>query len=224
MTILKTYFKGDVIHMEMTVQRALNELNTLESRIDKRLSDFRIIGTRKNSESRVSETREPVADFAVRAKAIMDSADALLKRQQQLKHAIMTSNAQTMIEVAGVTYSVMTAIDRKRTIESEKQVLACMKQALRNAETKVSRENDKVEDYIQRQVLAMASGDLANKKDEFITSFEKSYRDKNGWDLVDPLGLRDLIEKREQEILDFELEIDTALTVSNAITKIVIED
>ena len=136
----------------------------------------------------------------------------------------MTSNAQTMIEVAGVTYSVMTAIDRKRTIESEKQVLACMKQALRNAETKVLRENDKVEDYIQRQVLAMASGDLANKKDEFITSFEKSYRDKNGWDLVDPLGLRDLIEKREQEILDFELEIDTALTVSNAITKIVIED
>ena len=99
-----------------------------------------------------------------------------------------------------------------------------MKQALRNAETKVSRENDKVEDYIQRQVLAMASGDLANKRDEFITSFEKSYRDKNGWDLVDPLGLRDLIEKREQEILDFELEIDTALTVSNAITKIVIED
>ena len=224
MTILKTYFKGDVIHMEMTVQRALNELNTLESRIDKRLSDFRIIGTRKNSENRVSETREPVADFAVRAKSILDSADALLKRQQQLKHAIMTSNAQTMIEVAGVTYSVMTAIDRKRTIESEKQVLACMKQALRNAETKVLRENDKVEDYIQRQVLAMASGDLANKKDEFITSFEKSYRDKNGWDLVDPLGLRDLIEKREQEILDFELEIDTALTVSNAITKIVIED
>lgn len=210
--------------MEMTVQRALNELNTLESRIDKRLSDFRIIGTRKNSENRVSETREPVADFAVRAKTIMDSADALLKRQQQLKHAIMTSNAQTMIEVAGVTYSVMTAIDRKRTIESEKQVLACMKQALRNAETKVSCENDKVEDYIQRQVLAMASGDLANKRDEFITSFEKSYRDKNGWDLVDPLGLRDLIEKREQEILDFELEIDTALTVSNAITKIVIED
>ena len=210
--------------MEMTVQRALNELNTLESRIDKRLSDFRIIGTRKNSENRVSETREPVADFAVRAKAIMDSADALLKRQQQLKRAIMTSNAQTMIEVAGVTYSVMTAIDRKRTIESEKQVLACMKQALRNAETKVLRENDKVEDYIQRQVLAMASGDLANKKDEFITSFEKLYRDKNGWDLVDPLGLRDLIEKREQEILDFELEIDTALTVSNAITKIVIED
>ena len=210
--------------MEMTVQRALNELNTLESRIDKRLSDFRIIGTRKNSENRVSETREPVADFAVRAKAIMDSADALLKRQQQLKHAIMTSNAQTMVEVAGVTYSVMTAIDRKRTIESEKQVLACMKQALRNAETKVLRENDKVEDYIQRQVLAMASGDLANKYDEFITSFEKSYRDKHGWDLVDPLGLRDLIEKREQEILDFELEIDTALTVSNAITKIVIED
>lgn len=210
--------------MEMTVQRALNELNTLENRIDKRLSDFRIVGTRKNSEAKVSETRESVVDFSVRAVATLKSVDALLKRQRELKQAIMTSNAQTMIEVAGVTYSVMTAIDRKRTIENEKEVLASMKSALRTAEAKVSRENDKVEDYIQRQVLVMAGGDLANKKDEFITSFEKSYRDKNSWDLVDPLQLRDLIEKREQEILDFELEIDTALTVSNAITKIVIED
>lgn len=209
--------------MEMTVQRALNELNTLENRIDKRLSDFRIVGTRKNSEAKVSETRESVTDFSVRAVATLESVDALLKRQRELKQAIMTSNAQTMIEVAGVTYSVMTAIDRKRTIENEKEVLASMKSALRTAEAKVSRENDKVEDYIQRQVLVMAGGDLANKKDEFITSFEKSYRDKNSWDLVDPLQLRDLIEKREQEILDFELEIDTALTVSNAITKIVIE-
>ena len=210
--------------VEMTVQRALNELNTLESRIEKRLLDFRIVGTRKNSEGKVSETRETVADFTTNATAIMDSVDALLKRQRQLKQAIMTSNAQTMIEVAGVTYSVMTAIDRKRTIEVEKMVLDNMKHELRKAEVKVSRENDNVEAYIQRQVLAMAGGDLSNKKDEFIVSFEKTYRDKNGWDLVDPLGLRNLIEKREQEILEFELEIDTALTVSNAITKIVIED
>lgn len=213
-----------LIMVEMTVQRALNELNTLESRIEKRLSDFRIVGTRKNSENKVSETRETVADFATNATAIMDSVDALLKRQRQLKQAIMTSNAQTMVEVAGVTYSVMTAIDRKRTIEVEKMVLENMKHELRKAEVKVSRENDNVEAYIQRQVLAMAGGDLSNKKDEFIVSFEKTYRDKNGWDLVDPLGLRNLIEKREQEILEFELEIDTALTVSNAITKIVIED
>ena len=213
-----------LIMVEMTVQRALNELNTLESRIEKRLLDFRIVGTRKNSESKVSETRETVADFTTNATAIMDSVDALLKRQRQLKQAIMTSNAQTMIEVAGVAYSVMTAIDRKRTIEVEKMVLDNMKHELRKAEVKVSRENDNVEAYIQRQVLAMAGGDLSNKKDEFIVSFEKTYRDKNGWDLVDPLGLRNLIEKREQEILEFELEIDTALTVSNAITKIVIED
>ena len=42
-----------LIMVEMTVQRALNELNTLESRIEKRLLDFRIVGTRKNSESKV---------------------------------------------------------------------------------------------------------------------------------------------------------------------------
>ena len=96
--------------------------------------------------------------------------------------------------------------------------------ALIRAEYKVSQENDKMESYIQRQTNAMAGGDLSSKKDDYIIAFEKSYREQNSWDLVDPLKLRDLIEQREQEISMFELEIDTALTVSNAITKIEIED
>lgn len=210
--------------MEITVQRALNELKTLEDRLYKRLTSFNLVGTKKNSENRVSETRESVQDFSVNAQGILDSVDALLKRQRELKHAVMESNAKTKITVAGIEYSVMTAIDRKRTIESEKDVLSKMKQALGNAEYKIAMENKRVDEYIQRQTLAMAGGDLSNKKDDFITSFEQSYREKNGWDLVDPLGLRKLIEEREQEIMEFELEIDTALTVSNAITTVTISE
>lgn len=208
----------------MTVQRALNELKIIDERLSKRLAEFVVIGTKKVSEARVVETRESIVEFENRAKGVLDSVDGLLKRQQELKHAIMTSNATTMIEVAGKTYSVMTAIDRKRTIENEKLVVRHMRDALARAEYKVNQENDKMESYIQRQTNAMAGGDLSSKKDDYIIAFEKSYREQNSWDLVDPLKLRDLIEQREQEISMFELEIDTALTVSNAITKIEIED
>lgn len=210
--------------MEMTVQRALNELKTIDDRLEKRLDEFVIIGTKKVSETKVIETRENISDFTNRAKGNLDSVDGLLKRQQVLKHAIMNSNATTMIEVAGKMYSVMTAIDRKRTIENEKLVVRKMRKALENAEYKVSRENDKMEDFIKQQANAMAGGDLANKKVDHVVAFEKSYRECNSWELVDPLKLRDLIEKREQEISMFELEIDTALTVSNATTIIKIED
>ena len=209
---------------EMTVQRALNELKIIDERLSKRLTEFVVVGTKKVSEARVVETRESIVEFENRAKGVLDSVDGLLKRQQELKHAIMTSNATTMIEVAGKTYSVMTAIDRKRTIEKEKLVVKYMRDALIRAEYKVSQENDKMESYIQRQTNAMAGGDLSSKKDDYIIAFEKSYREQNSWDLVDPLKIRDLIEQREQEISMFELEIDTALTVSNAITKIEIED
>lgn len=209
---------------EMTVQRALNELKIIDERLSKRLAEFVVIGTKKVSEARVVETRESIVEFENRAKGVLDSVDGLLKRQQELKHAIMTSNATTMIEVAGKTYSVMTAIDRKRTIENEKLVVRHMRDALARAEYKVNQENDKMESYIQRQTNAMAGGDLSSKKDDYIIAFEKSYREQNSWDLVDPLKIRDLIEQREQEISMFELEIDTALTVSNAITKIEIED
>lgn len=209
---------------EMTVQRALNELKIIDERLSKRLTEFVVVGTKKVSEARVVETRESIVEFENRAKGVLDSVDGLLKRQQELKHAIMTSNATTKIEVAGKTYSVMTAIDRKRTIEKEKLVVKYMRDALIRAEYKVNQENDKMESYIQRQTNAMAGGDLSSKKDDYIIAFEKSYREQNSWDLVDPLKLRDLIEQREQEISMFELEIDTALTVSNAITKIEIED
>lgn len=208
----------------MTVQRALNELKIIDERLSKRLTEFVVIGTKKVSEARVVETRESIVEFENRAKGVLDSVDGLLKHQQELKHAIMTSNATTMIEVAGKTYSVMTAIDRKRTIENEKLVVRHMRDALARAEYKVNQENDKMESYVQRQTNAMAGGDLSSKKDDYIIAFEKSYREQNSWDLVDPLKLRDLIEQREQEISMFELEIDTALTVSNAITKIEIED
>lgn len=209
---------------EMTVQRALNELKIIDERLNKRLQEFVVVGTKKVSEARVVETRESIVEFENRAKGVLDSVDGLLRRQQELKHAIMTSNATTMIEVAGKTYSVMTAIDRKRTIEKEKLIVKYMRDALIRAEYKVNQENDKMESYIQRQTNAMAGGDLSSKKDDYIIAFEKSYREQNSWDLVDPLKIRDLIEQREQEISMFELEIDTALTVSNAITKIEIED
>ena len=209
---------------EMTVQRALNELKIIDERLNKRLQEFTIIGTKKVSETRVVETRESVVEFENRAKGALDSVDGLLKRKNALKHAIMQSNATTMIEVGGKTYSVMTAIDRKRTIESEKMVVRHMREALGFAEYKVNQDNDKMESYIQRQTNAMASGDLSSKKDDYIIAFEKSYREQNSWELVDPLKVPALIQQREQEISMFELEIDTALTVSNAITKIEIED
>lgn len=210
--------------MEITVQRALNELKTLDSRLYKRLQDFTIVGSKKNSETRVSETREQVGEFSTNAKAKLDSVQDLLKRQRELKHAIMESNAKTKIVVAGVEYTVMTAIDRKRTINAEKTVLANMIDSLSKAERKVAMENKRVEEYLERQVLTMAGGDLSNKKADFVVAFEKSYRDDNEWQLVDPLELRKLIEKMEKEIEEFELEIDTALTVSNAITTITISE
>ena len=100
----------------MTVQRALNELKIVEDRLHKRLSQFTIIGTKKNSESRVSETREDVAEFKVRATSVLDSVDGLLKRQRDLKHAIMQSNATTMIEVKylNVIITPVLNVERRR--------------------------------------------------------------------------------------------------------------
>ena len=68
----------------------------------------------------------------------------------------------------------------------------------------------------------MCNGDLAARKADFVTEFEKNYRANNEWVLVDSLQAKELIEQLEQEILAFELEVDTALTVANSTTVIAI--
>ena len=51
----------------------------------------------------------------------------------------------------------------------------------------------------------------------------EQYRSQNGWDIIDPLKIDDLIAKLEEEILNFETNVDVALSQSNALTYITIE-
>jgi len=42
-------------------------------------------------------------------------------------------------------------------------------------------------------------------------------------EIVDPIGIRAEMERLEKEINDFTVEIDSALSVSNALTELTIE-
>ena len=207
---------------QILVQRALNELQTIESRLYNKLDDFQVVGTRKATETKVSETRESVEKFAINAKAKLQSVTDLVVRYNTLKHAIMTSNANTKVIIGGKEYTVMTAIERKRSINYEKAIVRQLKSVLLSAERKVDRENAQVEREIEKRVVQMCNGDLAARKADFVTEFEKNYRANNEWVLVDSLQAKELIEQLEQEILAFELEVDTALTVANSTTVIAI--
>ena len=51
----------------------------------------------------------------------------------------------------------------------------------------------------------------------------QAYIDANSYELVDPLGVQDILTKMEADIASFTANVDAALSVSNAITKIEVE-
>lgn len=58
---------------------------------------------------------------------------------------------------------------------------------------------------------------------EAMKALRKTYIENNKYDLIDPLDVASIMEKLENEINEFETEVDAALSVSNALTVIEFE-
>ena len=120
--------------------------------------------------------------------------------------------------------TVAEAIERKNSIEYEETLLSEMKRQYANASELVNKENKKVDNKVD-ELLATLIGKDSDKKisKEDQEAIEKPYRDKNEFELIDPIEIYDKIVKLEEEIDNFKSQVDTQLVISNAITKIAID-
>ena len=118
------------------------------------------------------------------------------------------------------------AIERKRSIELDKELLETMKTQYRKTLSEVQRNNDNVERELKELLDTRMSSDSKDSKNSNNNNLEfaTSYRDMNEWELIDPLGLEKAIKQLELEIDEFEADVDSSLSEINAITKIVIPD
>ena len=120
--------------------------------------------------------------------------------------------------------TVAEAIERKNSIEYEETLLSEMKRQYANASELVNKENKKVDNKVD-ELLATLIGKDSDKKisKEDQEAIEKPYRDKNEFELIDPIEIYEKIVKLEEEIDNFKSQVDTQLVISNAITKIAID-
>lgn len=204
---------------EISVQRALSELKMLDKRIDRKIIEGIFIGAKKgkklinnfDSENELSET----------VKASLQSIQELIARRNNIKTAIVQSNAVTKVKIGDDTYTVAEAIERKSSINYERTLLNRMKQQYSQHVNFVENSNDELEDNIERQINQMLSND-SKKDDNLIKSITNSIKEENEAKLVDPINLKSKIEELEEQIEEFESEVDHVLVESNTITKITV--
>ncbi|AEO93788.1 tail fiber protein [Bacillus phage G] len=207
---------------KMSIQEGLNELKVLESRITKLLAERNtyvsvVIGDRS------VRGYENNAAFEKKAKAKFDSIAALIERRTVVKNAIIKKNAEVQVEINGKTMTLAEAINYKTFIEEKKRFLSQLVSQYNTAMNQLENEEYSYKEKLDKHVETMVGSDRKDKmkeNEEVIKFFKESNEPK----LIDPVGLKDVIDKLTEEIEGFEAKVDFELTRANITNDIEFED
>lgn len=208
---------------KMSVHKALCELKTLDARIQKGIDESVFVFANKHSNTKVSGMN--LGEYSGEIKKRYQSVTDLIARRDAIKRAVTLSNASVKVTIGGKEYTVAEAIDMKNHGITLKQLLL----------RKLSGDNKRA-----RRMADESNGELLEMRaDEYIKSLYGSVDMKGASDeikkvradfiaaqtmeVVDPIGVTAEIDRLDGEISTFTVEIDSALSVSNALTEITIE-
>lgn len=212
---------------KMTIHNALAELKTLDARIEKAIRETPYVLAAKHSAEKINGMS--IADFKTQIKSCYQKVTDLIARRDAMKRAVVLSNANTKITIGGNEYTVAEAIEMKNHgIEFKERLLNAMTYAYNDAQNDLSRNSgDSLERKAEQYVLAVIQAQPKDSKmtvdSDAMQSLRKTYIENNTYDLIDPLGVANVIKSLEDEINKFNTEIDAALSCSNALTVIEFE-
>lgn len=205
---------------KMTVHKALSELKTLDSRIEKAMNSVPFAFANKHGNGTVKGIT--VSAYSAEIKSAYQSVTDLMERRNAIKRAVTLSNATTKVTVGGNEYTVAEAIEVKN------HAIPLMK-SLYNKLAK--------DDAVARGIATNGNGEaLEQRADAYIKSLYENADMKNmseevkkvradfiasqTIDVVDPIGIAGETKKLEEKINAFVVDVDSALSVSNALTEI----
>lgn len=206
----------------MKVTEAIAQLKIQDDRIDKALSDLKVVTANRISAQKVDGMTAD--EFKKLATSSYTSATTLINRYNAMKEAINEFNASTKVNIGGREMSVASALYMKTWgINQKKRLLDNLTKQLTVAETKMQRENgEKLDDAAERHAKQSFEGDMKTDKIKYL-EFIEEYKSRNQFTIVDPLNIRKLIEELIDEIVKFETSVDTAIQIANATHDITIE-
>ena len=195
----------------ISVTQALSELKLVRKRIDNVVDGVEFTRLKKANDML------DVTKFSSKATAAHQSFTDLLARYNALKAAIVKSNANTQVTIAGIDYTIAEAVERKRTIEFERNLLMRFQHQF----TRVKEEFEAHQLNEQARVERLLTTELAKDAKtnvEVIQQLTATFLAQNKATIVDPLNLADLIRTMTESIENFETKVDYILSESNGRT------
>lgn len=210
----------------MTIHRALAELKVIDSRIEKMVSECTFATINKHCNTKIGGLE--LDAYRREQEDRYKSACDLIERRNAIKRAVVQSNAKATVLICGKQYTVAEAIDTMNNgMDKKQRMLNQMAMQLRSVEHEIEVRNGdelqrRADEYIRNMYgsqtdLSKLTGEMRADRENFIA--------QQRCDLVTPMGMDiyKTIRELDKEIEDFWIEVDAALSVSNATTTIEIE-
>lgn len=204
---------------KMTIHRALAELKLIDSKIEKAITLIEPTG--------VMQLDKPVnnfykkEDFESDAKAKLQSVLDLINRKNKIKSAIVSANGVTKVVVAGNEMTIADAINYKAVIGFKKSLIVSLVKKHNSVKSKFLVENEKCHNVALENAKIMIGkqgDDRVKPTDDDVKAIVEPFVKRNELHLVDPLEVEKLALSMQNEIDNFEIEVDAVLSEINAIT------
>lgn len=208
----------------MTVHQALSELKVLNARIRKEQRDIIFATTNKHCNTKLLGV--PVKDFVEDARRKYNGVRTLISRRNAIKQAITNSNAVTKVVIGDKEYTVAEAIDMKNYgMDYWKMLLNNMEVQYDTAKSFAASENgDKLERRADTNIQSMfEKADVKKDVSEEIKKIRDDFIKAQTVEVVDTIGIPEEMKRLRDMIDSFTVNVDSALSVSNALTAIEIE-
>lgn len=200
----------------MTIHRALAELKLIDSRINKAIDSIQPTGSIQ--EGKLVNRYYEREVFEQEAKSKYQSVIDLINRKNKIKSAVVQANGVTEVEIAGENMTIAEAINMKMVIDFKHALIKTLKQRHDSAKGQTTRNNEEVEAKALELAKYALQKDNVKIGDDDAVAITDPYINKNKFELVDPLKVESLVEKMQEEVDNFEAEVDAVLSEINAIT------
>lgn len=204
----------------MSVHKALAELKIVDDRINSAINGGTYCVATKHSNSKINGIS--IEDYTKVMQGYYDKATDLIRRRNAIKRAVVLSNATTKVTINGTEYTVAEAIEMKNHgVEFDERMLTVLRIQYNKAQAEILKQNgDDLEKRAEQYVIGIyGSKDGKTNTDDFEKT-KKDFINANQYELIDPIKILDRINDLEESIANFKAEVDSALSVSNAITEI----
>ncbi|AVR75995.1 hypothetical protein AhSzq1_102 [Aeromonas phage AhSzq-1] len=204
---------------EITLTEALATLKVLRAKQDNLVRTGTFVGV--SARDKVGSQAKEVASAQFQSE--FDRLKAFSAKIQEIGAKLYEANSKTTVVVAGKTYTLAEAIYRKGHTSEEAERIRVLKAALQRAEATAAKAKETAEKRADQQVETLLAG---RSKDTSVADLAVEMRTKliadEKIEVIDPNKLADYILAAEEDLVSFSTEVDVAISLVNATTKITV--